>query len=163
MPGRSAHTRRDAEGVRDAASRNGFARAFKRGVKSPGADALVARALEAGQRAWSERLGLARRAGSVAVGQAAASEAMRGDGWVLLLAEDAGDAAVRKFSENARRKQCRVVRAPGAFLGEALGREFVSVAVVARSPFSDALVDWADALDTYSTSVVRIGFGTDER
>lgn len=74
----------------------------------------------------------------------------------MILAHDAGDSTVTKFSENASRKGCDVVWASGAWIGSALGREFVSVAIVARSPFSETLTGWARALSSYPSSAVRL-------
>lgn len=159
--GRSAYTSPDWASVRSASDGRAFARAFQRRVNVPDADALSTRAMEVGVQAWWQRLGLANRAGALSVGQAAARDGARGDAGLTIVAEDAGSSA-SKFAQNARRKSVPVAWALGAEMGRALGREFVSVAIVARSPFSEQLTAWAAALGTYPDSGVRLESETDE-
>ena len=151
VPGRSVYTERGSESVREAASTGGFARGFRAGIRAE-ADELCARACRAGTEAWFARLGLANRAGVLGVGDAASREGTRKDGWLLLLADDAGLSTIRKYEAQAGRKGAAIVRAPGSKLGGALGREYVGVVVVQASPFKNDLQLWAAALATYPWS-----------
>ena len=155
VPGRSAYTERTIGSIREAAKTGGFARGFRTNI-SADAETLVLRAQEAGVRAWFSRLGLANRAGVLAVGDAASREGSRTAGWLLILADDAGKSTAQKYEAQATRKGATVVRASGHALGRALGREYVSVVTVQASPFKIDLQSWALALDTYPDSGLSV-------
>lgn len=120
-------------------------KAFERGleIEAVGASAavLVERALALGERAFFERIGLANRARTVSVGQAAVRAEFSGvDEGLLLMAADAGEAGRDRFGRSADTKGVGVlVVREGARLGGALGREFVSVAWVRPGPFAETL------------------------
>jgi len=143
LGGRSAWTRPTVAAVRAAVRQGGFQRAFRGQVGRMDVDTLVARMVEQGRRAFFDRLGLACRAGELGIGQAAATEALAKRPGLVILAADAGPSGSRKFTQQARRKGVPMLTAAqGEDLGAALGREFVSVVVVARSVFSDDLGRW---------------------
>ena len=145
--------------------RGGFSRAFSTQVRGVNVEELSARVRALGEKGWHNRMGLANRSGALAIGQASAREALR-DGRVALvvLAEDAGEAAKQKFSRDAERKQLPTVWVrEGAALGAALGREFVSVVTVASSPFADDLLRWATWLSSFGAeSIVNVWTGASD-
>lgn len=163
--GRGAWTRPDREAVGAALRRGGFSRAFSTQVRGVNVEELSARVRALGEKGWHNRMGLANRSGALAIGQASAREALR-DGRVALvvLADDAGEAAKQKFSRDAERKQLPTVWVrEGAALGAALGREFVSVVTVASSPFADDLLRWATWLSSFGAeSIVNVWTGASD-
>ena len=161
VPGRSVYTERTAESVRQAAETGSFSRGFRAGVRAD-AEVLCDRVRTAGVEAWFSRLGLANRAGVLSVGDAACREGTRQSEWLLLLASDAGASTARKYEAQASRKGATIVRANGAALGRALGREYVGVVVVQASPFKNDLQRWAISLATYSGSGLTISSSSDE-
>lgn len=146
--GRGAWTLPTAEAVGAAARRGGFASAFRVPLSGLDGAVLVRRLVDAGTRGFLERLGLANRAGVLAVGQAAVSERLgtRRVG-LLLIAADAGPAGRRKFLHTAEvRGIAAVTVESGAWLGQPLGREFVSVVAVEESRFAVELRVWSSWL-----------------
>ncbi len=139
--GRGAWTLPTVEAITQAAERGGFARAFKNQVPRTGPEMLLSRAVERMTKWWYNRMGLANRAGALAVGQASAREAFRdGRAALLILAHDAGSAAQQKYGTQAERKRVPLVIAhSGESVGASLGREFVSVTAVRPSPFAKDL------------------------
>ncbi len=154
VPGRCVYTGPDAESIAATVSNRGFSRGWKGNVKVPSVDVLTARARDLGLTCWRQRLGLAHRAGALSVGQAAARD--NTSGAAMLLATDAGEAAQSRFASNAGRKQMPLIRTSGETLGSALGREFVSVVIISRSPFAESLTAWATALSTYPESGIML-------
>lgn len=148
--GRGAWTQPSVAAIEAALKRGGFARAFQTRVRGVGVEDLVSRVVSLGGKGWHNRLGLANRAGALAIGQASAREALReGRAALVVLADDAGEAGKQKFSRDAERKALPSVWVRhGAWPGAALGREFVSVVTVARSPFADDLLRWATWLSS---------------
>jgi ribosomal protein L7Ae-like RNA K-turn-binding protein len=138
MSNRSAWTAADVEAITLANERGGFAKSFHEAPAKVASPVLVARALELGEKAFFNRLGLANRAGVLAVGQAAArDEFSRKKIGLVIIASDAGTSGQERFGGNARRKGIPTLLIDsGAELGRALGREFVSVTLVHQSPFS---------------------------
>lgn len=136
--GRGAWTLPTSAAVESAATRGGFARAFQCKVARVAPELLVERAAERVTKWWYNRMGLANRAGALAVGQASAREAFRdGRAALLIMAQDAGSAAQQKFGAQAERKRVPLVVArSGASVGASLGREFVSVTAVCPSAFA---------------------------
>ncbi len=148
LGGRGANVHASVDCVAVALRKGGFARSLRTRV-APVTDAtLVTRLLEAGESAWFQRLGLGLRAGLVAAGALSADEAFAGaTGGLLILASDARGASRRSLSEQARRHRADTLEVrDGAWLGAALGREFVAVAYVRRSVFSTELLSWGRAL-----------------
>lgn len=143
--GRGAWTLPSEAAIRQAAKRNGFAGAFRAELAPYSADILLDRVRASGRKVFLERIGLANRAGALAVGQASALERMAsGKVVLLLLAQDGGASGQNKFEYTARVRGIEtLVVESGATLGAALGREFVSVVAVERSAFSRDLVRWA--------------------
>lgn len=153
--GRGAWVLPNAEAIRAAVRRNGFASGFREPLSTFDADLLLTRAIAAGERAWLDRLGLANRAGALAVGQAAAQERLGTGGVsILLLAQDAG-ASRSKFGYTGRvRGILTLMLESGTTLGAALGREFVSVVAVERGVFADDLGRWARWLAGLGSTLV---------
>lgn len=91
-------------------------------------------------------LGLAQRAGKLAVGQEKAAEAVRNGGAVLLLlAEDASANTEKKVRDMSRFYEVPVL-SPGdrVKIGSAIGRESAVVAAVTDSGFSQQLLRLAE-------------------
>ncbi|MFT4703012.1 MAG: putative RNA-binding protein YlxR (DUF448 family), partial [Bradymonadia bacterium] len=139
--GRGAWTCVTKDAIEGASERGGFARAFRTKVPVMPASEACSRVLKLGTKWWYNRLGLANRASALAVGQASVREAFRESrAPLVLLADDAGAAALSKYGQQAQRKSSNVVRwRHGAALGGSLGREFVSVVAVAPSAFDSDL------------------------
>jgi ribosomal protein L7Ae-like RNA K-turn-binding protein len=106
-------------------------------------DTLVTRMTQQGRRAFYDRLGLACRANALGIGHVSAAELLTNRPALVILAADSGAAGQRKFAQQAARKNVPILTVEtGADTGRALGREFVSVVVVARSAFADDLCRW---------------------
>jgi predicted RNA-binding protein YlxR (DUF448 family) len=149
--GRGAWTLPTRAAIHQAVSHGGFARTFRSGVGRADADLLVERASERLIKWWYNRMGLANRAGALAVGQVSARESFRdGRAALLVLSSDAGSAAQQKYSLQAGRKQVpRIDVRSGATLGASLGRSFVSLAVVRKSAFAadlERVAHWIESL-----------------
>jgi predicted RNA-binding protein YlxR (DUF448 family) len=163
LPGRGVHTGLDAASVRAAAASGAFSRGFRQRVGVDSVDALLERAREQGERAWLQRIGLARRAGCVAIGQAAVQDVSRSGTGLVVIASDASDATVKKFRSNAVRRGEPVAALGGGVLGAALGRTFVSVAMVHGKPFAEELRFWAECLGSYDGSGISLVEGAGVR
>lgn len=149
--GRGAWTLPTREAISQAMVQGGFARAFRGSVARVEAEMLVERASERLIKWWYNRMGLANRAGALAVGQVSARESFRdGRAALLVLSSDAGSAAQQKYSLQAGRKQVpRIDVRSGATLGASLGRSFVSLAVVRKSAFAadlERVAHWIESL-----------------
>lgn len=146
--GRGAWVEPTGEAVEAALRRGGFARAFRTAPGSVTPEVLLDRLVSSGTKVFLNRLGLANRAGVVAVGQTAVrAEGSRARGGLALLALDGGDAGQQRFGSWARAVGLSVARfRSGHVLGAALGREFVSVVVVQASPFAEDLTRMAAQL-----------------
>lgn len=128
LPGRGVWVRADRESVDLAARKGGFARGFKEQVKVPNdlAD-LVERLLA---KRCLDQLGLARRAGAIAIGATQVEAAIRAKPLFLLVeAEDGAEEGREKLMSLHIGLWGRPPRAVGCFqstdLGVALGRERV--------------------------------------
>ena len=145
--GRHAWTCRTLTCVQESARKRAFARSWKKPVDAVPSEVLVARALAAGEEAWLNRLGLARRARALCVGQRAVRDEARGDArGVMVIAEDVGCAAKERFAIHARTKGYPVawVRS-GTWLGKALGVDEVGVLFLKEGTFASTL--WHGAVD----------------
>ncbi len=128
-PGRGVYVSATPEALKAAVERGGFARGFKRKVKSPSADELIAQVRDGVAKRLSERMQVCVRSREVAIGTEALKEGMK-EGWVglILIASDAGSSTRKRFEENARRKNVEISQVlDGARLGAISGRDFVSV------------------------------------
>ena len=136
LPGRGVWTRADRAAIETALKRNAFARGLKKPVTAPpGLADLVERLLA---RRCLDLLGLAKRAGAIAMGTVQAEEAIRRAPplWIV----EASDGA-----EDGRRKLARLAfglwgeepRVAGCFssgeMGVALGRDHVVHAVLLQA------------------------------
>lgn len=86
-------------------------------------------------------LSLAMRAGRLAVGEAKATETVRGDkAHLLVLAEDAGPNTEKKVMDMGAYRKIPVLR-PGNrdVIGKAIGRKFAVVLAVTDTGFSEQL------------------------
>ncbi len=119
-------------------------------------DDLITRARVAGEKEWFARVGLANRAGVAAVGQKASRVTFpRSPVAVTLVAEDAGETTKSRFATNSLRKGVPLLYiSSGELLGSALGRTYVSVALVTQSAFGGDLVRWGRALSEFPGSCV---------
>ncbi len=128
-PGRGASVHASAACLEAALKRGAFARSFKQAVKTPPAPELVALVREGVMRRLRETLASSLRARRISVGAEATSELLRlGKAGMVLIANDAGESAQKKFAMNANRKGLLISTAlDGAWLGQVSGREFVSV------------------------------------
>lgn len=161
--GRGAWTCADPACVAAIADGRALSRAVRAPVRAVPPSELVARAAAAGERVFLERLGLATRAGAAAVGEASSREAMRGAGWLLLVADDAGESGVARAEANAIRKGRPVARvASGGRLGAATGRDFVSVIVIQASRFETDITRLAAGLAAFPDTLVT-AFADGER
>jgi ribosomal protein L7Ae-like RNA K-turn-binding protein len=87
-------------------------------------------------------LGLARKAGRLALGEAAAEQAVRrGEAVLLLVAGDAGSNAVRQAERRAAAAGLELIALPRtkAQFGRAMGRETAAVAALTDEGFAAAL------------------------
>ncbi|MCL4714662.1 MAG: RNA-binding protein [Hyphomonadaceae bacterium] len=128
LPGRGAWVRADRASIEQAAKKGHFARAFKRQVKVP--DDLPGLAERLLVRRCLDQLGLARRAGAIAVGATQVEAAIRAKPLFLLVeAEDGAEEGREKLMSLHIGLWRRSPPAVGCFtseeLGVALGRERV--------------------------------------
>lgn len=145
LPGRGVWVTATAEAVRQAASRNVFARSLRRAVQVP-ADlaALTDRLLE---KSALDALAIAYKAGLAVCGFAKVEQILRGDGTVAVIhAADAAPDGVRKL-ESARRRSGEGEKAPvsvriftKAQLDLAFGRPNVIHAALLAGPESEAFL-----------------------
>lgn len=125
LPGRGAWVRADRASVEQAAKKGHFARAFKRQVKVPDDLAAVTEALL--KRRCLDQLGLARRAGAIAIGATQVESAIRAKPlFSLIEAEDGAEEGREKLMSLHIGLWGRPPRAVGCLgseeLGVALGR-----------------------------------------
>jgi hypothetical protein len=128
LPGRGVWVRADRESVELAARKGGFARGFKEQVKVPEGLADLVETLLA--KRCLDQLGLARRAGAIALGATQVEAAIRARPLLLLIeAEDGAEEGREKLMSLHIGLWGRPPRAVGCFqstdLGVALGRERV--------------------------------------
>lgn len=111
-----------------------------------------------GEQDLLQRLGLATRAGALAIGQLATDDAMQRDACrILCVAVDASSSTLRKYSQQAGRKGIPCIRcASGKTLGKALGREFVSTAAVTTKPFARRILFLSTALADSEAFVIAV-------
>lgn len=103
---------------------------------------LVERFQRSAEKEFVKWLGLANRASRAAVGQRAVKHSFVSNrARLLLISDDAGGSAQRKYGEQARRKQvsCIYIRS-GRQLGQPLGREFVSTAAITGETFVERIL-----------------------
>jgi len=128
LPGRGAWVRADRASVEQAAKKGAFARAFKAQVRVP--DALADTVEVLLSRRCLDQLGLARRAGVIAIGATQVEAAIRAKPALLLIeAEDGAEEGREKLMSLHIGLWGRPPAAVGCFsaadLGVALGRERV--------------------------------------
>lgn len=143
LPGRGAWVRADRASIEQAAKKGAFARAFKRQVKVPEDLAALTETLLA--RRCLDQLGLARRAGAIAVGATQVEAAIRAKpAFSLIEAEDGAVEGREKLMSLHIGLWSRPPRAVGCFtseeLGVALGRERVIHACLLQERLA---VGWA--------------------
>lgn len=120
---------------------------------------LMPRVHQASERAFWDRLGLACRAGEMAIGQVSVRERLtqKPAPALLILAEDAGKAGVERVHDHALHHGANVLWVRDGFaLGAALGREYVSCALLNVSAFSRDISAWAPFMVQYEGSVVSL-------
>lgn len=154
LPGRGIWLSADRATVAAAAGRSVFQRGLKRTVETP--PALADRVAALMREAALGRLGLARRAGEVAVGFTKAEAAIARETLsAVLAASDAADdglrkmrqATARRFGENAPFPIIRLFTS--AELGLAMGRPGVIHAAVIQGPAGRSFVEAATRLRRY--------------
>ncbi len=143
LPGRGAWVRADRASMELAAKKGHFSRAFKRQAKVP--DGLVGLTETLLKRRCLDQLGLARRAGAIAIGATQVEAAIRsGPALVLIEAEDGAEEGREKLMSLHIGLWGRPPRAVGCFtaedLGVALGRERVIHACLLQERLA---VGWA--------------------
>jgi len=124
---------------------------------------LVQRAIDSANRAFLDRLGLACRANALAIGQAAVRDVLR-QGWgkgVLIYAQDAGAAGVERVHDRVLQRGTLVVEvSDGERIGQALGRQYVSMLWCQDSAFAHTLWAWTPAMATHQSIVKSVRFPT---
>jgi len=143
LPGRGAWVRADRASLELAAKKGHFARAFKQAAKVPDGLAALTETLLA--RRCLDQLGLARRAGAIAIGATQVEAAIRAKpALVLIEAEDGAEEGREKLMSLHIGLWGRPPRAVGCFkaedLGVALGRERVIHACLLQERLA---VGWA--------------------
>lgn len=136
-PGRGVWVTPGVDELR-AALDGGFSRGFKTRVKPPDLASLMADMRVGITRRLIDTMSSAVRARSAHVGAAEVERVMQRDrADVVLLASDASDSTVQKFSSNADRKNIPVIRDVGskAELASWCGRDEVAVLAL-EAPFS---------------------------
>ena len=170
---RGASTHANTDCISNANQQGGFQRALKTNFNATPSVKLFQRAILLGENAFFNRLGLALRAKMLFVGAIAVREGFKKSVPVLLiLSSNAGNAVQQRTSRNAFRKSCSIVEVSSGFrLAKALGREFVSVALLKNSSFGRTLVAWSfglcslDApnfvryLDSSDNTFINVGSG----
>lgn len=152
LPGRGLWLTAERDIVAAASARNLFARAARASVTAPDDLADRVEALLLGR--LLDGLGLARRAGQVAIGFETAREALRsGRVAVLLTASDAADGGARKLKALAP-AAARVDLLASGELGQAFGREHIVHATVAAGRLAEKVRRDAGRLAGF-----RAGFG----
>jgi predicted RNA-binding protein YlxR (DUF448 family) len=158
LPGRGVWVTASRAAVDDAVRSNGFSRGFKRDVRAA-ADlpAQVERQLE---RAALDALGIARKAGRVAIGFGRTESELAGGPVIAILqAADAAPDGVRKIAAAAARRETGTNSAPipviAAFttaqLDLALGRSNVVHAALLAGPASNGFLARCQSLERFRT------------
>jgi hypothetical protein len=158
LPGRGVWVRAEREAVTQAVKRNAFARSLKHAVTA--APDLPERTEAALARRVLERLGLARRAGALALGFEAVESAVRSGSAKVLI--EASDAAADGREKILRRAQALEPPRPvlGCFaaaeLGMALGRDRVVHACVLQDGMAQRLTEDMDRLGGFRALVPAV-------
>jgi predicted RNA-binding protein YlxR (DUF448 family) len=158
LPGRGVWVTASRAAVDDAVRRNGFSRGFKRDVRAA-ADlpAQVERQLE---RTALDALGIAHKAGRVAIGFGRTESELAGGPVIAILqAADAAPDGVRKIAAAAARRETGTNSAPipviAAFttaqLDLALGRSNVVHAALLAGPASNGFLARCQSLERFRT------------
>lgn len=157
LPGRGVWVTASRAAVAEAVKRRAFGRGFKADVRvAPDLADALERLLE---RSVLDALGIARKAGRVAIGSAAVERALAAEPIVALLhAADAGQEGTRKIAATARSRRgenaagLTVVDVfTGAQLDLALGRPNVVHAALLAGPASDGFLARYRNLERYRT------------
>jgi predicted RNA-binding protein YlxR (DUF448 family) len=157
LPGRGVWVTATRAAVDDAVRRNGFSRGFKRDVRAAAdLSAQVERQLE---RAALDALGIAHKAGRVAIGFGRTeSELAGGPVAAILQAADASPDGVRKIAAAAARRQAGtnaplpvVAAFTTAQLDLALGRSNVVHAALLAGPASNGFLARCQSLERFRT------------
>ncbi len=137
-PGRGAYLHLSRSCIETASKRKAFSRAFGDTVRIGEVEQLLEQMTQAAEGRLIERLGLARRAGAVAVGSEPVRRAMREDqAQFIFVSRDASDATRRQLLDNCRRKSLPVGQHfLGAKLAKAVGEDFVAALAVTEEPFA---------------------------
>lgn len=155
-PGRGVYVSPEPEVFRKALSPKGIGRTFRgkvRPVPAEEIERLLADAVERLEARIVEMLGIARRAGLLELGMDPTARALAGAnlaGWLVIRAEDLGDASARKLDEllaaaAARGAPVRVIRVgKKQDLGSRLGRTEVGVIAMRPSRHTDRVMAEAD-------------------
>jgi predicted RNA-binding protein YlxR (DUF448 family) len=156
LPGRGVWITATRDALAKAVARNAFARSFKREVRAAGD--LVDTTDRLLERSALQALGIAHKAGRVAIGFAKTEAAIaQGEAVILLHAADAARDGVRKLNDAARRAgtdrtQIAIVREfTSAQLDLALGRSNVIHAALLAGPESKAFLARAARLKRFRT------------
>jgi ribosomal protein L7Ae-like RNA K-turn-binding protein len=142
LPGRGAYLHLRRACVVEALGKRALQRSFRAKATLDGdADALYARMAAAATRRALERLGLARRAGAVAMGTEAVRQAMKTNlAQLVWLATDASAATRTQIEANCERKGiARVTVLDGHQLARAVGMTYLSAIAVTGEPFASEL------------------------
>ncbi len=137
-PGRGAYLHLSRSCIETALKRKAFRRAFGDTIRVGEVEQLLEQMTHAAEGRLLERLGLARRAGAVAVGSEPVRRAMREDkAQFICVSSDASDATRKQLLDNCRRKSLPVgEHFPGAKLAKAVGEDFVAALAVTEEPFA---------------------------
>jgi predicted RNA-binding protein YlxR (DUF448 family) len=154
LPGRGVWVTAERQAVQTAASRGAFARSLKRPARVPADLPLVVEGLI--ERSALDALGIAYKAGLVAVGFAKVEAALQHGGAIAVLqARGAAPDGVRKLAAAARRGQSEgaeglpTLTFAEAQLDLALGRANVIHAALLAGPASEALLARYRRLERY--------------
>lgn len=126
-------------------------------------ETLVQRVIEGADQAFWDRLGLACRANALAIGQTSVRDVLR-KGWnngVLIYAQDAGRSGIERVHDRVLQRGTLVIEVDqGERMGQALGRQYVSMLWCQDSAFSQTLWTWAPPMATYNSIVKSVRFPT---
>lgn len=140
LPGRGAYVAYDPRCVLAAAKTGRLARSLRL-PRSPAPAALLATVRAAQDRRIADILGVARKAGALAIGASGLSRSLeRGAALAVVVASDAAETTAREAEEAARRAGAAVLRwGAKRRLGELFGRADVAVAAVGDRGFARSL------------------------
>ena len=99
-------------------------------------------------------IGLARKAGAVSAGELAAENALRhGKAFYVIIASDASQNTVKKFTDYCGTRKVKAVRFGSKNgLGDILGREMYSVIAITDRRFSDRIEEMIDIESKHKNS-----------